>query len=306
MPSPCRLMPAGKTLERDQVVNQRPSIWGFITLHQSIVYPWTQLSDFSHIRQRPASNPEILTLCDPEGRILYSPGITLSALKGERMDTSGKTTEKGFYRRRWGLGTAGASPSPAHGAPPYMCSRNLASLFTRTVLQPRKLCQEPKACGKGCQSWMDWHSLGLRKLLGSHAWRGLFHIWCADGLLCCPQQPGSKPVSGPQIKGGLDTLGFSRPGSWGPGMLESCLANPPFPLQFLGLLSTHKTKPARESKSRRSLLSLWLADGWKVSFKEWNRKKTTYPNLSWPFCFYLKHINVLLIKITLNDPFKEY
>lgn len=111
MPSPRRLMPAGKTLERDQVVNQTPSIWGFITLHQSIVYPWTQLSDFSQIRQRPASNPEILTLCDLEGRIPYSPGMTLSARKGEHMDTSGKTTEKGFYRRRWGLGTAGASES---------------------------------------------------------------------------------------------------------------------------------------------------------------------------------------------------
>jgi hypothetical protein len=43
----------------------------FITLHQSIIYPWRQLSDFSHIGQRLnvarcTSDPGILALCDLE------------------------------------------------------------------------------------------------------------------------------------------------------------------------------------------------------------------------------------------------
>lgn len=52
MPSPFRLIPAAETLECDQIVNLRPLILGFITFHQSVVYPWTQLRDFSHIMQR--------------------------------------------------------------------------------------------------------------------------------------------------------------------------------------------------------------------------------------------------------------
>lgn len=174
MPSPCRLIPTEATLDCDHIVNQRPLILGFITLHQSIVYPWTQLSDFAHIRQRLnvawlASNPEILTLCDLEGPIPYSQGITLSAYKWEHRYVR-QITEKGFYWRRWGLGTTEAFLSYTHRAHPYI-SLNLASLITSTVLQPRKLCKEPKMCGKGCQSWMDWISLGLKKLLGSRAWK---------------------------------------------------------------------------------------------------------------------------------------
>lgn len=254
------------------------------TLHLGLHYlaPKYHLSlDTESERRETTSNPVILTLCDLESQIPYNQGMTHPAGKGECMDMSGKTTEKGFFWRRWRLGTRSISELHTWSTSIYL-PLNLASLFTSTVLQRRKLGQETKACDKGCQSWMDWNSLGLKKLWGSHSWSGLLHIWCCNGLFCCPPAAWQKASEWFSSQGGDWTLwGITGQGLEAQECLTPALPTSPPPFSSLDCW-VHKNQNQQENQSpgEAMSLSLWLADWWKVSFKEWNHKKPTYPNLS--------------------------
>lgn len=257
---PLQTDPYWETLECDQIINQRPSILTFITLHQSFLYPWRHLSDFSRFRQwlnmaRLFSDSEILALCDLEGRRATARELPFLFVK-ESVEISGKMPGKGFCWSKWGLGRTQPSLSDTQRSHPHLCPLTLASLFTSTILQPRKLCKEPKTRGKGCQSWTDWNSPGLKKLLGSHDWK-----WTPPRLTLYQWPHLLSPAAWQWASGQPSNQG----GIWHLGVLQACVAGPRnawiLPCQSLlspsvpRELCTQRTKPAWKSTSRRTLLS---------------------------------------------------
>lgn len=72
----------------------------------------------------------------------------------------------------------------------------------------------------------------------------------------------------------FDTFRFCGPGSWDPGMLESCLASLSSPLQFPQRAVHTKNKTSRKIRVQKKASCSVRSAGWlEMSFKEQNHEK---------------------------------